>query len=133
MHSEIKSKSKPSQTLQRISDSKTASRLHVSENAQLNFPGARLVHTKSQRAAILRLLLDAHGTWVPLPAILELGIAQYGARILELRRTGFSIENKIERLNRVRHSWFRLVPSPAQQTPERDAELNAAPSFELVP
>jgi hypothetical protein len=74
------------------------------------------VQRKSQAAAVLRLLIDAHGSWVPLPAILALGIAQYGARILELRRRGFVIENRTERITgaRQRHSWFRLINSPAQ-------------------
>ena len=31
-------------------------------------------------------LLRARGNWVPLPSILALGIAQFGARIFELRR-----------------------------------------------
>jgi len=68
---------------------------------------------KGQRARILRLLIDARGSWVPLPEILALGIAQYGARILELRRLGFVIENKIESVNGARYSRFRLLSSPA--------------------
>jgi hypothetical protein len=64
---------------------------------------------RSQRAAILRLLVDAKGGWVALPNVLELGIAQYNARILELRRLGFVIENRTERINGARHSWFRLT------------------------
>ena len=61
---------------------------------------------------ILRLLIEARGSWVPLPEILTLGCAQYGARILELRRLGYKIENKSEWVEGSRHSWFRLVPSP---------------------
>jgi len=73
-----------------------------------------LVQRKTQSAALLRLLIDAHGSWVPLPQILALGIAQYNARVFELRRLGFVIENKTERVNGARHSWFRLINSPAQ-------------------
>ena len=79
------------------------------------------LESKTQRAAILRLLLDAKGSWVPLPEILALGIAQYGARIHELRRMGFSIENKTERIAGARHPWFRLlgdVPTPETPKPE---------------
>jgi Helix-turn-helix domain len=65
--------------------------------------------SKTQAAAILRLLIDARGSWVPLPEILRLGIAQYSARIFELRRQGFEIQNKTERVGDSRHSWFRLV------------------------
>jgi hypothetical protein len=85
--------------------------------------------SKTQRSEILRLLLDARGSWVPLPEILALGIAQYGARILELRRLGFTIENRTERLSGQRRSWFRLVepslpdklaPAPARNLLESD-------------
>jgi hypothetical protein len=85
--------------------------------------------TKTQRARILRPLIEARGGWVPLPEILALGIAQFGARIFELRRTGFNIENKIERDDSgVVHSWYRLVkdlpkaelPEPAPPKPESE-------------
>jgi hypothetical protein len=76
--------------------------------------------SKTQRAAILRLLIDARGAWVPLPQILALGIAQYNARLWELRRLGFVIENKSESVDGVRHSWYRLVssPGPPASTPK---------------
>lgn len=65
---------------------------------------------KTQRARLLNVLVEAHGEWVPLPEILSLGIAQFGARILELRRTGFKIENRTERDDAgAIHSWYRLV------------------------
>jgi hypothetical protein len=77
-------------------------------------------NVKGQRARILRLLLDAKGTWVPLPQILELHISQFGARILELRRLNFRIENKTERDDSgVIHSWYRLVSdAPEAEIPE---------------
>jgi hypothetical protein len=71
----------------------------------------------SQRGRILKLLLDANGREVPLPEILALGIAQYGARILEARRAGFQIDNKTQWISGVCHSWFCLVltlPKPVQ-------------------
>src|SRR5579859_6197946 len=77
---------------------------------------------KTQRARILRLLIDAHGAWVPLLLILELHISQFGARIFELRRLGFQIENKTERDDSgVVHSWYRLVSNaPNAETPKSD-------------
>lgn len=76
----------------------------------------------TQRAKTLGLLIKAKGGWVPLPEILALGIAQYNARIFELRALGFNIENRSETNTETgaRHSWFRLVSSPAvpSQTPE---------------
>jgi len=62
-----------------------------------------------QRDRILALLLRSRGDWVPLTQILELHISQYGARIFELRRLGFQIENKTWWLDGRRHSAFRLA------------------------
>lgn len=105
------------------------------------------LQSKTQRAAILRLLIDAHGAWVPLPEILALGVAQYNARIFELRRLHFNIENRTEQVDGVRHSWFRLAsslsPEPVNPKPlksweqvcaERDEKMRQPePSFELTP
>jgi hypothetical protein len=75
--------------------------------------------SKTQAAAILRLLIDARGSWVPLPKILKCA-AQYSARICELRKQGFRIENRTERqLDGARYSWFRLLPG--------DTRINPAP------
>jgi hypothetical protein len=60
----------------------------------------------NQRERILELLRSHDGAWVPLPEILALHIAQYAARIFELRRAGYQIENRQEG----EHSWFRLLP-----------------------
>jgi hypothetical protein len=61
--------------------------------------------TSSQRNRLLALLESRLCEWVPLPHILNLGIAQYNARIYELRRLGHRIESKQEG----DRSWFRLV------------------------
>ena len=71
----------------------------------------------SQRENLLRLLQE--GGWVDLPRILELGIAQYNARIWELRRElepkGYRIENRLVHSNgRVRSCFWLLPPQPAQ-------------------
>jgi len=62
-----------------------------------------------QRDRLLDLLKRRPLQWIPLPDILALGIAQYNARIYELRRAGYRIENKQEG----DHSWFRLVVGSA--------------------
>jgi hypothetical protein len=64
---------------------------------------------KSQRAKILALLVNARGGWVPLSEILDLQISQFGSRILELRRSGFTIENEQETVGGQRHSRYRLL------------------------
>lgn len=70
----------------------------------------------TQRGRILHLLLSARGGWVPLPEITQ-HAAQYNARIYELRRLGFPIENHRERVNGELHTAFRLVPGPAAAKP----------------
>ena len=69
----------------------------------------------TQRSRILELLVAAHGEWVPLPQILALRISQVGARILELRRSGFNIENRTEIIDGQRHSWYRLITKSAPE------------------
>jgi hypothetical protein len=68
----------------------------------------------TQRSRILALLIGARGAWVPLREILALGIAQYNARLFELRRMGFVLQNRVERRDGQRYSFFRLVASTTQ-------------------
>lgn len=71
-----------------------------------------------QQLRIYVVLAERAGQWVPLPDLLQTGVAQYNARILELRRQGIQIDNRTAVLNGQRRSWFRLVPRqprPAQQ------------------
>jgi hypothetical protein len=51
--------------------------------------------------------------------------AQYNARILKLRRLDFNIENRTECVDGVRHSWFRLLQSPATSAHEPVKEKTA--------
>jgi hypothetical protein len=72
------------------------------------------IHPVSKQAdRILAILSARAGSWVPLPEIMACA-AQYNARIFELRRRGFTIENRTEKFETgVRHSWFRLMNSAA--------------------
>ena len=89
---------------------------------------------KTQCSRILQLLIQARGGWVPLPEILALGIAQYNARLWELRRLGFRIENRTERRDGQRHSYFRLAMSatPGDQslTPETSPQADNRESIQ---
>ena len=69
---------------------------------------------ETQRDLILRLLVEADGAKVPLPKVMAIA-AQYNARILELRRMGYAIENEVRKVAGKRHSWFWLVPQPQRQ------------------
>lgn len=87
---------------------------------------------ETQRTRILRLLIDACGAWVPSPKIMAFA-AQYSARILELLWMGFSVENRTERVDGARHSWFRLVSSPAPKPePTKPAPIWAPRTTDLL-
>lgn len=78
---------------------------------------------RTQRGRILALLIEARGQWVAGPQIFRLA-AQYSARIHELRKLGFRIENKTATVDGQRHSWFRLVPrlSPFRENPAEPSQ-----------
>ena len=76
------------------------------------------LNAKTQRGEILALLVKARGEWVGLPEIMQCA-AQYNARVFELRRLGFKIENRTETVEGERHSWFRLLPSTSDKPEPR--------------
>jgi hypothetical protein len=84
---------------------------------------------KSQRDQLCSLLSASLGQWVPLPTILALGIAQFGARILELRRSGYSIRNKTEHRDGKVLSWYRLESEPTQEKEPEHSGHELAGSF----
>ncbi len=65
---------------------------------------------RAQRERLKDLFEFNKGRWIPLPQILAMGLAQYGTRILELRREGMNIENKTKMENGIKKSWFRYNP-----------------------
>lgn len=73
----------------------------------------------SQAGRLLALLESKFGQHVYLPEILALRIAQYSARIHDLRhKYGFRIENGSDPGHPER-TWFRLVqPTPTQPAPK---------------
>ncbi len=72
-------------------------------------------HKMSQRSSMKQIFLDNPNIWIPLPRILNLHIAQFGARILELRREGMNIENKIQVIHGQRCSWYKYTPNISVQ------------------
>ena len=54
-----------------------------------------------------------HLGWVQLPEILALGIAQYNARIHELRAAGYNIECRKQRVGGQLRTAYRLVKEKA--------------------
>jgi hypothetical protein len=80
----------------------------------------------TQRSRILRLLVEARGGWVPSPEIAACA-QQYNARLFELRRLNFQIENRVAEQNGIRLSWFRLVAGPVQSEGSPPAAERAFP------
>ena len=80
-------------------------------------------NAKTQRATILRLLIEARGRRLPSPEIAACA-QQYNARVFELRRLGFCIENKTESDSKTdtRRSWFRLVNSSSVEMRPRPSK-----------
>lgn len=79
--------------------------------ATISLRGHRPKEFRGQRGEILSLLRRNKGEWVELPRLLQIA-AQYNARVYELRRAGFGIENKTSRVDGHVHGWFRLVTEP---------------------
>ncbi len=80
-----------------------------------------------QRARILALLIRARSEWVPLSQILELHISQFGTRILELRHTGFAIENEQNSIGGRRHSRYRLLLGDVSHPKLSDSMIDRTP------
>ena len=80
--------------------------------ASLAFGSLRGKATQADVMAQLLRERRACGTALELPDILRAGIAQFTARIFELRQRGFVIENELEHVNgRVRSRyWLRFDP-----------------------
>jgi hypothetical protein len=68
---------------------------------------------RTQGASLLSFFQSHHDEWISLTEILKLNIAQFGARILELRRDGHIIRNKTEHRDGKVFSWYRLETSRA--------------------
>jgi len=85
-----------------------------------NYAPAKTQRDKLHRALLNAPLAKVHpggaGHWLSLREIIQLGIAQYSARIAELRRelraSGWTIENYREwnDIEQRSHSWYRLAP-----------------------
>lgn len=72
----------------------------------------------TQADVLLGMLQAARTADKPLelPAIMQAGIAQHGARFNELRELGFEIVNEMERSAGVVRSRYRLVFDPRTDT-----------------
>lgn len=76
--------------------------------------GCAVRNRDTQRGRILQLLKENSGRWVPSYELANIAL-QYGARVLELRRQGYKIENKMQDVNGKTYAAFRLVVPAASQ------------------
>ena len=72
---------------------------------------------KTRAERLLALLCSRKGRRVTLPEVQRIAGAQHGARILELRRRGFVIENVSERVHGETHSSYILRSGPTETPP----------------
>jgi len=82
-----------------------------------------------QRDRLFALLKNHAPAWVPLTDILALGIAQYNARIFELRSLGHCIESKQDG----DRSWFRVVIALASPAIPESCDTGSTMVHELPP
>ena len=69
----------------------------------------------SQKERIKQLFTGRPNVWIPLPEILDMRprIAQYGPRIVALRREGMNIQNKVLLMSGGKCSWYKYIPATA--------------------
>jgi hypothetical protein len=94
---------------------------HGSRSRRHRTSSSGVTRKKNQRDAILRILILARGTWVPLSAIAACAHF-WGPRIFELKQLGFRIESK--GLGEP-DSWFRLESRPTGKNESGDAKPGA--------
>jgi hypothetical protein len=68
---------------------------------------------QGQRGRILRLLLENKGREVPAYLLAEIGL-QYCARVAEIRKQKYVVENRTERVNGQVHGYYKLVAEPGE-------------------
>ena len=78
----------------------------------------------SQKNRLRALFKSRPNQDIPLPEILRMGLAQYNTRVLELRREGMNIENRIQPRDGVRHSFFRYVPGSSEYKRQESFDFN---------
>lgn len=68
----------------------------------------------TQADVLIAMLREAraHGKPLELPAIMQAGIAQHGARFTEIRSQGFAIRNEIDKCNGAVRSCYWLEHDP---------------------
>src|SRR5580692_5550093 len=105
----------PEQSSHCCGDRQRSQPFAVRPRSKKSHRGKPVKDSHGQRGKIIELLKAADGGWVSLPEIMDCA-DQYNARIFELRRLGFRIENRTKEIAGVRHSWFRLVTEPKRAT-----------------
>ena len=69
----------------------------------------------TQKQELEKFFKSRTNQWVTLPEILRLGIAQYTARIHDLRSSGMRIENRTYKTGGTRCSEYKYIPQEEKQ------------------
>ncbi len=69
----------------------------------------------TQRVRLKQLFESRPGQWISLRDILDLRMSQFGARILELRRSGMNISNRVKIVDGQHHSCYCYTPQETQK------------------
>lgn len=77
----------------------------------------------TQAERILELLRSRSPEWIGLPELLDLRMACWKVRILELRRAGHRIENETWMVDGVKQSKYRWLP-PTVEPPRPEPTKN---------
>ncbi|NQT23274.1 MAG: hypothetical protein HQ579_07570 [Candidatus Omnitrophica bacterium] len=69
----------------------------------------------TQKDRLRNFFQSCPGQWIALTTILDMRISQYGSRILDLRREGMQIDNKVVKVvNGQKWTAFRYRPQVEQ-------------------
>lgn len=85
----------------------------MTEHNAIHLRGHQPLAFKGQKAAVLNLLLEHRGEWVPSWKLSRIAL-QYAVRVGELRKHGYDIQNEVTQVGRERHGAFRLVSCPGE-------------------
>jgi hypothetical protein len=85
----------------------------IAERGVVQFEGHQPMMFKGQKGRILALLLARRGTWVPAPELARLAL-QYASRIHTIRSEGFTVENRVRRVNGQVRGAYRLIACPGE-------------------
>jgi hypothetical protein len=113
-----------------INPNPSTARTELQDLQQDNSRGVvRQSASHSQRTRILHLLQATWPGWVPATALAKISL-QYNSRVLDLRRAGWTITNRVATLNGQKHGSFLLGPPETPRSAELRAQVRVGPKID---